>query len=103
MEFDCPILTGVTTWAQLVLPERMGVLNSQVPQGHMGRRAVSRRALPGMLQLLQALLVLQDREVKQAIHTQVPRDKPGFKDGMGHQVLKEPPDQFRLRRVRQGW
>ena len=66
----------------------MGLLSSQVPQGHMDRQAVFRQVLPEVLQMTQ---VLQDQEVKQAIHTQDPQvlDKPGFKDGTAPQVLAE--------------
>ena len=68
----------------------------------MDRQAVFRRVLPEVLQLSQ---VLQDQEVKQAIHTQDPQGfhKPGFKDGTAHQVLAEQPEQRRPSQAQQGW
>ena len=99
----CPILTGVCNddMGPTGPPEQMGVLNSQVPQGHMDRQAVFRQVLPEVLQMSQ---VLQDPEVKQAIHAQDPRGfhKPDFKDGTAPQVLAEQPEQLRPSQAQQG-
>ena len=60
------------------------------------------RGLRDLLQLSQDPL---GSEVKQGMDTQVPQvlDKPGFKDGMAHQVLAEQPEQLRPSQAQQGW
>ena len=92
----------MTSRAQLVLQEKTVIAVIQGPQGLLDPLERLERGLQDLLQLSQDPL---ESEAKQGTDTQDPQvlDKPGFKDGMAHQVLAEQPEQLRPSQAQQGW
>ena len=88
--------------AQLVLQEKTVIVVIQVPQDLLDPLERLERGPWDLLQLSQDPL---GSEAKQGMDTQDPQglDKPGFKDGMAHQVLAEQPEQLRPSQAQQGW
>ena len=87
--------------APLALQEKTVIVVIQVLQDLQGPLERLERGLQDLLQLSRDPL---GSEVKQGMYTQDPQglDKPGFKDGMAHQVLAEQPEQLRQSQAQQG-
>ena len=92
----------VMSRAQLVLQESTELVVSQGPQGLLDPLV---RLEQGQRELLQLSHNPLGSEVKRGMGIQDPQvlDKPGFKDGMAHQVLAEQPEQRRPSQAQQGW
>ena len=103
MDNDCSLLTGVCDEQGPTGPAGENGYSSNT--GSTGPMVPLERLERGLQDLLQLSRDPLGSEVKQGTNTQDPQglDKPGFKDGMAHQVLAEQPEQRRPSQAQQGW